>query len=339
MGVQGETVTRRIVVMGASSGGLDPVREILGGLPHDLRAAIFIVLHTSPTARPRLANVLARACRLPVNIAVDGDPITLGEVRVAAPDHHLLLDASSMRLDRGPVQNRSRPAIDALFRSAAISHGAATIGVVLSGSLGDGSAGLAAIKRCGGFAIVQDPNDASFPSMPLRAITADSPDAVLPVAEIAGRILDAVATPASLVAVPDDLVLEARGPSHLGTATQQNNDELGTRAALTCSDCGGPLWQMRSGPARFRCQLGHTFDATVLVDAKSEEAVRALWVAVRTLDERSRLLSDLAESNRRAGRRNAARAYAQRYDELRDAARVVEELLARHHPSAADEDA
>jgi two-component system chemotaxis response regulator CheB len=322
-------VARDIVVVGASSGGVEAIGRVLGGLPRDLDAAIFVVMHTSASAPALLAQILARESLLPVATAVDGEPIARGRVRVAPPDLHLTLTATHVALDRGPPQNRMRPAIDALFRSAAACHAAAVIGVVLTGNLSDGSAGLAAIKRCGGFSIVQSPEDALFPDMPRNAIEADEPDDVVPLVAIAGRIVAAVAQMAPAVEVPADIGIEAATALRLGENSVVQNDRVGQRAPFSCPGCGGPLWRLAQGPARFRCQIGHTYDERILLAAKTSEAVGALWIAVRTLDERARLLGGMAERNRQAARTLTADQYLFREEELRDASRTVRELIER----------
>jgi two-component system chemotaxis response regulator CheB len=332
-----DRVWRNIVVLGASGGGLEALTRVLGDLPADLQAAVFVVLHTSPTGPALLAKVLARECKLPVKNAVEGEPITQGVVVVAPPDQHLLLTTESVALDRGPLQNRVRPAIDPLFRSAAVFHGAAVIGVVLSGSLSDGSAGLAAIKRCGGMAIVQSPSDALFPGMPQSAIEADSPDVIAPLAEIAGHIVRAVGQPATPVPIPPAIELEAAPGFRTGKSVEIN-DRIGQRAALSCPECGGPLWEIDGKPRRFRCQIGHAFHERVLLAAKTDEALSALQIAIRTLDERAHMMSSMAEHNRLAARHLTADQYMLRHDELRHAAETVRELLHGMTRSTARED-
>lgn len=320
-------IARDIVVIGASSGGVEAIGRVLAGLPHDLDAAVFVVMHTSASAPALLAQILARESSLPVATAVDGESIEHGCVRVAPPDRHMTLTATHVALDRGPLQNRMRPAIDALFRSAAACHAAAVIGVVLTGNLSDGSAGLTAIKQCGGFSIVQSPDDALFPDMPRNAIEADSPDAIVPLVEIAARIVAAVAEATSRGAVPPDVRVEALQGLRLGEDSVAQNDSVGQRAAFSCPDCGGPLWRLATTPARFRCQIGHTYDERILLAAKTSEAVEALWIAVRTLDERARLLGGMARSNRQAARTLTADQYLFREEELRDASRTVRALI------------
>jgi two-component system chemotaxis response regulator CheB len=316
----------QIVVLGASSGGVETLCRLVAELPADLPAAVFIVQHTSANAPSLLAKILARECKLPVATAVDGEPITVGTIRVAPPDLHIVLTADSVVLDRGPTQNRVRPAIDVLFRSAAAHHGARVVGVVLTGNLSDGSAGLALIKRCGGVAIVQAPDDALFPDMPRNAIAADSPDHVIPLEQIPARILDALGHPRVQAPVALEVRLEAVPGLQTGRNSIPANDRMGVREPMTCPDCGGPLWRLEE-PTRFRCQIGHAYDGPVMLAAKTDEAVRALWIAVRTLDERAHLLSSMARSNRLADRTLSADQYMLRHDELRSASLSVRDLI------------
>ena len=159
-----------IIVMGASGGGVETLSNLVTQFPENLPAAIFIVQRTMPTARGHLAQILTRAGPLPATIAQDGERFESAHIYVAPPDHHLLIKQGYLRVTRGLRENRVRPALDPLFRSAAVAYGARVVGVVLTGMQNDGTAGLLAIKRCGGIAIVQDPTDALYPSMPLSAL-------------------------------------------------------------------------------------------------------------------------------------------------------------------------
>ena len=161
---------QRIVVIGASSGGIEALRHLVGGLPADFPAPICVVLHTSPQSPGLLGRILANAGSLPAATATTGMPIRAGQIYVAPPDHHLLVEPGGLCLGRGPKENRFRPAIDPLFRSAAQVYGPGTVGMILTGNLDDGSAGLRTIKQLGGIAIVQDPRDALFPAMPTNAL-------------------------------------------------------------------------------------------------------------------------------------------------------------------------
>jgi two-component system, chemotaxis family, protein-glutamate methylesterase/glutaminase len=179
---------RDIIVAGASAGGVEALRTLVGAFPPDLPAAVFVVLHMTPDSPSMIPTILERAGPLPVRVPHDPLEIQHGQIYVPAPDHHLMLEPGTVRLSRGPRQNRTRPAIDPLFRSAADAYGSRVIGVVLTGTLDDGTAGLKAIKHCGGVAVVQDPEDAMFPGMPKSAIAHVAVDHVLPLAQI-GRLV------------------------------------------------------------------------------------------------------------------------------------------------------
>jgi two-component system, chemotaxis family, protein-glutamate methylesterase/glutaminase len=177
--------TRDIVVIGASAGGIEALKAIVGSLPAEFPAAVIVVVHVSPTSPGLLPGILRRQSALPVEHAEDGMALEAGRIRVAPPDHHVVLHADGIRLTRGARENMARPSVDALFRSAAVSFGPRVIGVVLTGSLDDGTAGLSAIKRCGGTAVVQDPEDAEFPSMPRSALLNVKVDHRVPLSGIA----------------------------------------------------------------------------------------------------------------------------------------------------------
>lgn len=179
-----------VVIAGASAGGVEALVQLVSTLPADFPHAMLIVLHVSPTGTSVLPAILARACRLPVCAPADGEALQPGHVYVARPDSHLVVEGSHLRLSHAPRENGHRPAIDATMRTAAKAYAGATIGIVLSGARDDGTAGLMAIKASGGIAIVQDPDEAMYPAMPLSAMAHVEPDAVLPVATMACWILE-----------------------------------------------------------------------------------------------------------------------------------------------------
>ena len=304
---------RDIVTIGGSTGALQVLDQVLAGLPGDLPASLFIVLHTGATSAGALSQILDRAGPLPCQTAVDGARFAPGHAYVAPPDRHLLLDDGRIALRRGPRENLSRPAIDPLFRSAAVGFGARVIGILLSGTLYDGASGLRAIKRCGGAAVVQDPADAFGSEMPQHAIDHVEIDHSVTAAEIAGLLARLVAEPAGASpAVPEDIRLEARiGAGELaGIATETR---LGRLAPQSCPECGGNLWEMDDGQLlRYRCHVGHAYEAGVLLAEQSEAIDRAMWSAVRAHEERAAMLRRLASQARA---RDAA-ASAHRWDEL-----------------------
>jgi two-component system chemotaxis response regulator CheB len=257
---------------------------LLADLPEELPAAVLVVLHIAPV-RNRLASVLGRASTLPVVEASDGDELQAGHVYVAAPDHHLLVEDGRVRVVRGPHENGHRPAIDPLFRSAAEARPGEVVAVVLTGSLDDGAAGSAIVSRLGGHVLVQDPEEAAHPSMPLNAIAVDDPDEILPLNLIPAAITRALTLPAKPVRQLDAAEL----------------DDDGAVAPFACPSCGGSLWETPGDPLRFRCRIGHTFGSEGLLVEKSQQLDRALAEALRALEERAELAKRVAGRLRNRG--------------------------------------
>ncbi|CAA9564644.1 MAG: Protein-glutamate methylesterase [uncultured Thermomicrobiales bacterium] len=326
---------RDMIVIGASSGGVEALLFLVERLPRDLPAAIGIVLHTSPDAPGMLARVLGRRSTLPVHAATDGAPIVAGRIYVAPPDHHLLVEPGRLRFSRGPRENRSRPAVDPLFRSAALVYGPRAIGVILTGSLDDGTAGLAAIKERGGMAIVQDPAEALFPGMPGSARRHVAVDHVLPLPEMI-PILDqltrepievAQAVEAAQAAEPTLLRLEdryARG----GAIDMRELNEVGKSTALTCPECHGPLWEIESSSLlRFRCRTGHAFSAETMLSGQSEALEDALWMAVNTLEESAPVAERLAGNSEQRQQHHIAARFIEKARESRQRAAVIREVI------------
>ncbi|MEZ4601250.1 MAG: chemotaxis protein CheB [Syntrophotaleaceae bacterium] len=293
-------MTRDIVVIGGSMGAIEGLKSLLAELPPDLPAAFFAVIHTAASSSGDLGAVLSRRSRLPVRSARTGDVWQPGTLTVAPPDHHLLIRNDTVLLSRGPRENRTRPAIDPLFRSAAVCCTTRVIGVILSGYLDDGAAGLAAIKRCGGLTVVLEPSSTPYSAMPQSALRAVDADHCLPlggIGELLPRLIGRPAPPPP--EVPEELKLESRmmERSMVGFGRKK---APGKSTALSCPECGGPLWQMDEEEkiVRFRCTVGHAYSEENLLASQSEAAEQALWVALRTLDERARFLRGLAEKAR-----------------------------------------
>ncbi|HEY0033673.1 MAG TPA: chemotaxis protein CheB [Devosia sp.] len=324
---------RDIIVIGGSSGATTPLKAILSELPANLRAAVFIVLHIPARSLGILATVASAASALPVHAAEHGMQIQPGHIYLAVPDHHLILKEGHMVLGRGPRENMARPAIDPLFRSAAIAFGPRVIGVILSGMLNDGAAGLEAIKRCGGVAIVQDPNDAIAAEMPRSAIAAVEAD-FIPAAPRIGDLLADIAREivGPRVPTPPELQLEVDI-----AAGERSNTEviqgLGDPVALTCPQCGGVMSQVRgSKPLRFRCQVGHALTADALAKEQENTIDEALRVALRIIEERAELVHRMAEDGRNSGRRAVAEMYDERSVEYRRYADIIREAVLLNLP-------
>jgi two-component system, chemotaxis family, protein-glutamate methylesterase/glutaminase len=293
------TQKRDIVVVGASAGGLEALKLLLAGLPVDFPAAMLIVWHIAPQSINLLPGLLGKEGRLPVAPARDGGVIKPGHVYVAIPNRHLLITADGrMRVAYGPKENRFRPAVDALFRSAAQAFGPRVIGVVLTGMLDDGTAGLWAVKDRGGLAVVQDPTEAAYPSMPQTAAEYVSVDAMVPMAEMAATLVELTARPlpAKAVKAPSPALELENKIAHNRDALSEGILEAGELSAFTCPECQGSLVQLHGGGIpRFRCHTGHAFSIHSLLAEASDRAEQRLWTAARALEENGLMMRHLAE--------------------------------------------
>jgi two-component system chemotaxis response regulator CheB len=321
--------TRDIIVIGASMGGVEALLALVAQLPADLAAAVLVVQHTSPHSNGFLGEILSRNGPLSAVAARDGMPLERGRIYVAPPDRHLLLTERGLRVVYGPRENRVRPAIDPLFRTAAVHYRSRVIGVVLTGLLGDGAAGLLAVHRCGGAAVVQMPNDAAHPEMPTRALAAVPLAHQVPLAELGAVLarLSAEEAPES-PPVPEALRIEVRL-----TERAMANDEWGEIPSrptdFTCPECSGAIREIEEEPIRrYRCRVGHAYSAEDFVAAKERGVEDALWLALQTLQEQAQVLETLAREDRRKGWVRNASDYEERARELRAAADRLRELVA-----------
>lgn len=319
---------RDIIVIGGSAGATKPLREILAHLPANLPAAIFIVLHIPAQGIGILSTVVSAAGRLPVRQAESGMVIESRQIYLAAPDHHLLIHDGYIMLGCGPRENLVRPAIDPSFRSAALHYGPRVIGVVLSGLLSDGAAGLNAIKQCGGIALVQDPLDAISDEMPLRALEATTVDLCVPGGRL-GDILSDLAREQAGAArpIPPEIALEVQ----IAAGERIGSDILvrvADPAPLTCPGCGGVLSELRMGhPLRFRCQVGHAYTADTLAREQEGRVDEALRVALRIIEERAELVHRMAQGGRQSGRLAVAQMYEARAVEYREYADMIRRVV------------
>jgi two-component system chemotaxis response regulator CheB len=301
------------------------LQRLVGRLPRDLEAALFIAQHTGPHGR--LDLVLERATALAVRSPEHGEHFELGTVYVAPADRHMLVDAKHVHVVRGPRENGARPAIDPLFRSAAAHHGPRVVGIVLTGLRDDGTAGLDAIRRSGGVTVVQDPEDAAFPDMPRNALAPAPAHHVLPIERIAELIVRLSQEEAPAGQAPADVIRETRITARYSSSPDAVAD-LGQMTQLDCPECGGPLWQLgEPGRERFRCRIGHAFSATALTAQQDEEIERSLLVAMRTLEERGRMLDRLHRHALERGRPEEGQRFEQDRDEAFRHADVLRELL------------
>ena len=288
---------RDIVVVGGSAGALQPLRRLIADLPADFPGIVLIVLHIGATSH--LVRVLSQRTRLPVLAARGGETIRPGHVYVAVPGVHLLLHDHHLLLRRGPRENLARPAIDPLFRSAACTFGARVVGVVLSGALSDGVAGLAAIKQCGGLAIVQDPDDAAVADMPSNACRRVAVDHVVPgddLARLLTRLSRQQAGPTPEIPRRIRLETAIAAQEASGMAAE---DELGRQSRYTCPECHGALWEIDGDNLlRFRCHVGHAYSADSLLNAQEQGVEEMLWSLLRAHRERAELARRMAAQER-----------------------------------------
>ncbi len=295
-----------LIVVGTSAGGMPALVQLVSQLPAALPAAVLVVQHFAPDSDGQyLVDRLARHTGLDCRLPTDGEPLKPGTLYLAPPDRHLLVKdgaTAHVLVTKGPRENHYRPAADTLFRSAAVAYGPRTVGIVLTGMLHDGTAGLEFIKRCGGLAIVQDPHEAEFPSMPETALRNVDVDYVVPLAMM-GPLLDEITrtpVPERKMDIPEDLKLEAAIAERV-VGTTEAVDEIGRLVPLTCPDCQGNLWELDQGKLlRFRCHTGHAFTADSLLHHKQQNLEETLWVALRMLEERKNLLSSMAERSESA---------------------------------------
>lgn len=317
-------------MLGASAGGVRTLEEVIAGLPADFPAPVLVVLHIAARHKSLLAEILARAGRLPATDASDGQPLEAGRVYVGVPDHHLLICDHHLTVSSGPKENHFRPSIDALFRSAAYEYGTRAIGVVLSGSLSDGSSGLYAIKRVGGIAVVQDPEDAMYPSMPISAIARVDIDYALPAREIGALLELLVRQPPPAVPVGgEDFRRNLKVEVEVAASDsffERCIMDYGDPSTYTCPSCNGVLFRIKEGAAdRFRCHTGHGFSTGSLLEQYSETVEDTLWEAVKGIQESIALLDEAAEKASASGDdavaeslRTRAETLKQRLDGLRD---------------------
>jgi two-component system chemotaxis response regulator CheB len=324
---------RDIIVMGGSSGCLEALKSVFANLSLTLPASVLVVRHIAADGDDLLAPILAGIGSLPVQTATECDVIQPGRAYVAPAGRHLLVNDGRVLLGRGPKENMARPAVDALFRSAALEYGSRVIGVVLSGTLDDGAAGLEAISRCGGVTVIQDPLDSTASAMPLAALEACDVDYRFTTAKLAAGLVEltkeiAPPTPPP----PNELQLEVQIAAGRPCTTDVLM-RIAAPVALSCPACSGVLSQMRDpSRLRFRCQIGHAYSAEALDEAQDASVSEAIGVAIRVLEERHTLLTKMAADAERRGHRSSAVQFAGRAVGYREQADVLRRALSDDMP-------
>jgi two-component system, chemotaxis family, protein-glutamate methylesterase/glutaminase len=317
--------SRKIVVIGASRGGLGALKRILPKLPANFPAAVLVVMHVG-YHESKLPQLLDELCPLPVRHAIDGEIIEPGSILIAPPDLHLLIEDKHIHLKRGPKENHARPAIDPLFRSAALYFREHTLGVLLTGDLDDGTIGALAIKSYGGQLVVQDPREAEAPSMPSSALEYAQVDYCTPTDEIAELLIMLVNRP------PTNGTEEERSAHSGDTAwveienrllassdmeTTEVLDRIGTRSALVCPECHGAMWDMKMKPPRYRCHTGHAYSGLTLLKLQTEQIEESIWAAIRALKDKESMLKRFVQSAHEQQRSAAAAEYEQSCEQVR----------------------
>jgi two-component system chemotaxis response regulator CheB len=329
-------MTPRIVVVGASAGGIEALVQVVRELPEDLDAALMVVLHMAPAGGAALAKILDRAGPLPAVAATDQAPIEPGKIYACVADHHLLVGDGHLHVRRGPRENGNRPAVDPLFRSAAYYYGEDVIGVVLSGTLSDGTAGLQTIRRRGGIAVVQEPTDALYPGMPASALEYVGADHVVPAAQLGALLADLVQKRPHPPMAPDTMIDDLRREVVLMEHDDGvvEHDHPGTPSPWPCPDCNGVLWQIEDGRlVRFRCRVGHAWAADDLLHVQGTAVESALWMALRALEDRAALTRTLADRARAEHRPLSATRFSKDFEDYDRSVRVLRDLLNRHAPT------
>lgn len=328
---------RDIIVMGASAGGVQVLADLIGELPANLPASVFIVIHLAPHGTSAMPSILSRAGKLKAVHPRDGERIEHGKVYVAPPDHHLLIEPDRVRISRGPTENGYRPAVDVLFRTASQVYGPRVIGVVLTGNLDDGTAGLALIKKYRGIAVVQDPEEADYPGMPRSAIASVDVDHVLPVSSI-GPLLAHLAGQEAEDPVPEEDAMEIKNELERGEDREGKGDPSG----FSCPECGGTLFEREKAEVvHFRCRTGHAYSPESLLAKQSATLEATLWAALRALEENAALARRMERwmIQRERERHHPAGAearYTQRAQEAERHAEVLRRVLMEEPEKVAD---
>jgi two-component system chemotaxis response regulator CheB len=325
-----------IVVIGASTGGIDALTRLTRGLPPGLPASLFVVCHFPPGSRSVLPEILSRSGPLLAVHAADGEPFNPGQIYVAPPDRHLLLQADGrLRLTRGPRENHHRPAIDPLFRSAASAYGPRVIGVILSGALYDGTAGLLAIRNAGGIGVTQDPADAAMATMPESASRIAGADHVATADNLAPLLTQLIQQPVppkggSSMTDPLDSLPDV---VNADMTEQVRNQRRGRLTMLSCPECNGALWQVNeSGLMRFRCHVGHAYHGEVLFSEQEEALEAALWTSVRTFKERHLLARQLAAQESERGNAAAAARFEEQAEQALRYGDLIQQYILMNAP-------
>jgi two-component system, chemotaxis family, protein-glutamate methylesterase/glutaminase len=330
---------QHIIVIGASSGGFEALKKIAKALPSGFEPPIMIVWHMSPDVRGILPQALNRISPIYAVHAHDGEELGSNRIYVAPPDHHMILEDGKIRVTRGPKENRFRPAIDPLFRSAAYAYGNRVIGVILSGGLDDGTAGLWAVKHYGGIAVVQDPSDAEVPSMPENAAREVKVDHCLPVSEIAELLVRLSKQPITKNTM---VVNDQETKKEIEIAAEKNTMHknflgFGKLTPYTCPECHGVLSRLQNDNiVRYRCHTGHAYSADSLLTAIGENIEDSLYNAIRGIHESVILLNHLGDHYAEVNNPKLAALYFKKAQRAAQQAEVIRQAALSHEQYSKD---
>jgi two-component system, chemotaxis family, protein-glutamate methylesterase/glutaminase len=321
---------RDVVAIGTSAGGVEALRFLASGFATNFPASILVTIHLAAEFRSSLDEILTSAGPLPATFANEGEVRKKARIYIAPPGRHLIVDGEQLWLGTGPRENSARPAIDPMLRSVAVCCGNRGIGVVLTGTLGDGASGLWAVDQTGGRTVVQDPKEAAFPEMPRRALARVEPDHVAPLREMPGLLHALVHQPASeRTKVPDNLRYEVEIARN-GRTSMEVMDKLGQRSVLTCPDCGGIMWELKDGSmSRYRCHIGHAYTEETITTGVDERLKRAMTSALRTLNERVALVTKLRDQAVQRGDRHLAASWSKSAQEFEREADAIKDGIGR----------
>jgi two-component system, chemotaxis family, protein-glutamate methylesterase/glutaminase len=308
---------RDLVAIGASAGGVKALIYLCTRLPAHFPATILITQHLQSQPASSLDQLLSRAGPLPASFAHQGDALRKGQIFLAPPGCHLIADGDRLLLGEGPRENNARPAIDPMLRSVGVCCGPRAIGVVLTGTLGDGASGLKAVQQCGGISVVQDPDDAAFPEMPRTALNRSIPDHVVRLADLPLLLNSLVQRSAGEPKpVPDSIRFEV-GIASGQKVGMRDMDRLGRRSVLTCPDCNGVMWEIDDDDlSHYRCHVGHAYGAETMNLALDEHVRRALGSALRALEERIALTERLRAHASERGHNLSADVWSRKLEEI-----------------------
>jgi len=318
-----------VIGIGASAGGINALCEVVSQIDRDINAAILIVLHLSKKGISDFLVMRLQQCtKIPCHVAIEGEPILRGQIYVARANYHLIARGGNIHLGHGPEENRWRPSIDVLFRSIATEYNGRSIGIVLTGYLYDGNLGMVAIQRTGGKTIVQDPNEAEYPDMPLAVLNNMDVDYCVSLSEM-GRILTEITSLPNPkeVPIPEDLKKEAEIAARVASGVEMVED-LGPRSPFSCPDCGGALFQVKDHKAvHYRCHIGHAYSEEELARSQIENLEGTLWVALRMMEERRRLIKKFEDDAMARGFRNMAQDHLLKGEELQNHIEKLKQLI------------